>query len=121
MKRGVLSASIFLIGLMIGAWLLGDGVATGVAQEKKFRGMLPPGWRALELSDAQRESIYAAQEKYRTQIKDLEEQIVGLKKKERTEMLAVLTPQQKEKLVELLLGGADKDDTSAKGGKTKGE
>lgn len=121
MKRGVLSASIFLVGMMLGAWLLGDGVATGVAQEKKIRGMLPPMWKLLELSDGQRESIYSVQAKYRTQIKGLEEQIQSLKKKERTEMLAVLTPGQKEKLVEILLGESAKDDSSAKAGKGKDE
>ena len=69
---------------------------------KKAAGRLPAQYGKLGLSDAQRQKIYGLQADYGKQIDELEKQINSLKQKENSEIEAVLTPDQKSKLDELL-------------------
>ena len=103
-----------LMGLAIlGAALL---VGSGESQEKKdkAKGQLPPGWKKLDLSKEQILKIYDVQGKYKARIRDLEKQIADLRGQEKTEMIAVLTNDQKEMLRKLTLGDDTKKKTNDK-------
>lgn len=100
----------FLVVLSVCVMLLCGGYLA--AQDKKEpadppkpKGMLPPNWGKLGLSETQKEQIYKIQADYKAKIADLEKQIADLKSKERAEMVKVLTPEQKKKLEELTTGG----------------
>ena len=69
---------------------------------KKPRGRLPAYYAQVGLSSKQRDGIYAVQAVYGKQIDELQKQIDALKEKEDAEVVAVLTPEQKTKLDELL-------------------
>ena len=68
----------------------------------KPRGRLPQYYGQVGLSDKQRQQIYDVQASYGKQIDELQKQIDALEAKEETEVAAVLTPEQKTKLDELL-------------------
>jgi hypothetical protein len=69
---------------------------------KKPTGRLPAYYAKVGVSDEQRKKIYSVQATYDTQIAALQKQIDELKAKEDAEVVAVLTPEQKAKLDELL-------------------
>jgi Spy/CpxP family protein refolding chaperone len=70
----------------------------------KYKGVLPPNWGKLGLTEAQRQEIYKIQAKYNKEIDALEAKIKELKAARAKEERAVLTPEQKKRLEELLLG-----------------
>ena len=74
------------------------------AQPVKVKGALPPKWGLLGLSDEQKQSIYKVQGKYNDEIDKLEAKIKDLKTTRDKEARAVLTPDQRKKLEEILLG-----------------
>jgi hypothetical protein len=74
----------------------------------KLKGVLPPNWKKLGLTDSQVQDIYKVQNKYNDEISKLESQIKELKAKREKEEKAVLTPEQKKRLDEILTG-KDKD------------
>ena len=83
------------------------------------KGQLPPGWKGLGLTDAQKASIYTIQSNYRGKIEELEQKIHDLKAQERAEELKVLTDAQKARLKEIAEEKATgdvtkKDDTTKK-------
>jgi Spy/CpxP family protein refolding chaperone len=98
---GSLCAVVLLAGLMV--------VGSPLAQEKpgeaepparpraQARGRLPNYYRQVVTPD-QREKIYAVQAKYVEQIEALEKQILDLEAKRDTEVEALLSPEQKEKV-----------------------
>jgi hypothetical protein len=98
MKR-LLGLSLFVLVLFAGGWL--------VAQDVK--GTLPANWGKLGLSDEQKQKVYKAQADHKTKIAALEKQIKELKEEEKTAMEAVLTPAQKARLKEILLGKVPAD------------
>lgn len=59
---------------------------------------LPAGWRDLNLSDEQKQKVYAIKDKYTEDIDKLEEQIKEMKGKMLKEQVQVLTAAQKKKL-----------------------
>lgn len=71
------------------------------AVEKKQTNRLPANYGKLGLTDAQRDKIYAVQEKYDSQLDALEEQIKALRAKRSAESEAVLSPEQKKILKDL--------------------
>jgi hypothetical protein len=75
-------------------------VGVGVAQEK-VKGRLPQGFAKLGLSDEQKQKIYKIQAEYDAKVEALEAQIKKLREEERTQIFAVLTPQQKELYLKL--------------------
>jgi hypothetical protein len=70
---------------------------------KKPRGRLPQYYGQVGISSKQRDAIYAVQAVYGKQIGELQKQVDALKKKQNSEVAAVLTPEQKEKLDTLLV------------------
>jgi Spy/CpxP family protein refolding chaperone len=82
-----------------------------VAQETKkaadppaarVKGQLPQNWSKLGLTDQQKQKAYTIQAKYDKEIESLEAQLRELRQKERMELAAVLTEEQKKRLRELL-------------------
>jgi len=94
--------------VMLGLCCLGFAllVGSGISQEKKdkVKGMLPPMWKSLNLGKDQITKIYTIQTDYRGKVQALEKQIQQLKIEERTEMVKVLTDDQKKLLQKLTVG-----------------
>lgn len=80
----------------------------------KVKGQIPQGWGRLNLSAAQKESIYKIQSKYKDEVKKLKDQIAELDAKERKELIGVLTDEQKKLLTEGLEPSKDKDKAKEK-------
>ena len=95
----------------LGTALLGMAflVSTGVSQDAKkdpgkAKGMLPPGWKKLNLTKEQVQDIYKIQANTRTKVKALEEQIEQVQAQEKQEMFKLLTKEQQEALRKLTTG-----------------
>ena len=80
---------------------------------------MPANWGKIGLSDDQKKKVYAVQDKYETEIKDLQKKLIELKAKQLTESEAVLTAAQKQLLQEHTEASkkkaADKKKDAAKG------
>ncbi len=70
----------------------------------KAKGVLPPNWKKLGLSDAQVQDIYKVQNKYDAEIDKLQAKIDELKANRTKDMKAVLTAEQKKRLDDILTG-----------------
>ncbi len=70
----------------------------------KAKGMLPPNWKKIGLSEDQVQNIYKIQGKYNDEIDKLEAKIKDLKATKDKELKAVLSADQKKKLEEILVG-----------------
>lgn len=86
-------------------------------KEGKAKGMLPPGFKDLNLSKEQISKIYSVQGDFKAKRKKLDEEGVKLKTEERTEIMKLLTEEQKQLFLKLSVG----DDTGKKGSKEKAE
>ncbi len=71
---------------------------TGKTSAKKFRGRLPNGYGQIGITQKQRATIYGIQEKYHTEIEELQQRLDALKEKESEEIYNVLTEDQKAAL-----------------------
>ena len=69
---------------------------------KKPRGRLPAYYAQIGLSTEQRTQIYSVQAGYGKEIGELQKQLDVLRKKQDADVVAVLKPEQKEKLDSLL-------------------
>jgi hypothetical protein len=70
-----------------------EGVREGI---DVYPRRLPPGLGVVRMSDEQKERVYAVQAKYHTQIEALRDRIAALEEKQAAEVLAVLTPGQRD-------------------------
>jgi Spy/CpxP family protein refolding chaperone len=70
----------------------------------KAKGFLPQNFGKLGLTDTQKQDVYNIQAKYNTKIDEYEAKIRELKTARDKEVKAVLTPEQKKRLEEILLG-----------------
>jgi hypothetical protein len=70
----------------------------------KAKGMLPPNWGRIGLSDDQKQTIYKIQGKYGEEIDKLEAKLKELRTTRDKEMKGVLTAEQKKRLEEILIG-----------------
>lgn len=70
----------------------------------KLKGFLPMNWGKLGLTDEQKQSVYRIQARYAAEIEKLEAQIRELKAARDKELKGVLTPEQKKRLEDILLG-----------------
>lgn len=86
-------------------------------KEGKMKGMLPPGFKDLNLSKEQISKIYGVQGDFKAKKKQLDEEAVKLKTQERTEIMKLLTEEQKQLFLKLSVG----DDSGKKGSKEKTE
>lgn len=100
------------LAMFLGFGILGIALTVGVgaSQEgKKEAGkakmnMLPPGWKALNLTAEQKQKVYDIQNKYRTKIDALEDQIAKLRDEMSAERARVLTDAQKATLRKTAVG-----------------
>ena len=105
MSRAFGLMCVCLLGLVL---LVGSG-SGGEKKETKAKGMLPAGWKALNLTAEQKAAVYKVQADYKTRVMDLEKKINELKAEERKEMAKVLTAEQKSLLAKIATG----EDTTA--------
>jgi hypothetical protein len=103
-------ARLSVVVLAMGMFLLSGGL-TGQEPKKdpkepvgKVKGFLPNNWKKIGLSEDQVQQIYKIQKKYDDEIDKLEAKIAELKVAKDKERKAVLTPDQKKKLDEILTG-----------------
>jgi len=97
----------------LGLVLIATASQSGDKEKKtKFKGMLPNGWRALNLTTKQVQKIYEIQNSYKEKIAAIEEQILAAKGQERAEMFTVLNEEQKS-LARKLFTGEDTKKKSA--------
>ncbi|MCI0680859.1 MAG: hypothetical protein L0Y71_02045 [Gemmataceae bacterium] len=109
MLRGSMLLGLCILGL---ALLVG----TSASQEKKgkIKGQLPSGWKALNLSEAQKEKVYEINVQYKAKIDELNKKIDDLEAERHRTRVAVLTAEQKELLAKLVLGEAKKKEEKKK-------
>jgi translation initiation factor 2B subunit (eIF-2B alpha/beta/delta family) len=93
---------------VIGAVSLG-GVFSQEKKEPPIKGKLPANYSKLGLTDEQKQAVYKAQAKYAEKIDKLKAEIKALQAEEKKDVEAVLTPEQKKRLVELLTGAKEPD------------
>jgi Spy/CpxP family protein refolding chaperone len=74
----------------------------------KFGGKLPANYKKLGLNDSQTHQIYKIQGKYNEEIDKLNARVKELRETRDKEVRAVLTPDQKKRLEEIVTG-KDKD------------
>jgi Spy/CpxP family protein refolding chaperone len=109
MFRTTLFALLGCLGVLYGGSLGQDPKKDDPKKDDvKAKGTLPQNWGKLGLTDDQKQQIYKVQTKYNSEIDKLEAQIKDLKGQRDKEMRAVLTPEQKKRLEEILIG-KDKD------------
>jgi Spy/CpxP family protein refolding chaperone len=101
------------VGLALVAAFLAGGLlmnrAIVRADDPPPRPQLYQKWRELGLSKDQTSAIYKIMTEHRVKIAKLEAEVAKLKKEERAEAEKVLTPAQKARLRELLLGDTGKE------------
>jgi hypothetical protein len=103
MKKVLVCAVVLpVLGLLVANNPLSVGQDKAKKAEKtektdKPKGKLPP-YYADVVSETQRDKIYAIQAKYADQIKELNEQLAAVEKKQNDEIVAVLTAEQKAKI-----------------------
>lgn len=108
--------SACLGGLLL---LLAGGFLVAQEAEKKASGRLPNNYGKIGLTEAQKQKIYQAQDKYGDQIDALVKQVEALRQKRDAEIDGVLTADQREQLKKLQAETAKK--TAAKKGAAKTE
>src|SRR2546421_12678618 len=87
--------------------LVGSGLLLG--QEKAappVRVSLPKGWKKLDLTDQQKEKIYAIERGYRTKMAPIQAKLKAMRAEEHAALVEVLTPAQKAELENLLANQA---------------
>lgn len=106
MKNCVLTGTmaIFACCTLIGLAQDGPKPAGTKAAEKsdQEKGRLPANYGKLGLTEAQKNSIYEVQKKYKSQLDDLEKQLDALKSKRDGEVEAVLSDAQRKILKDLV-------------------
>lgn len=108
---------IVLCSLIVGGLLAQDAAnSAGAAAkaQKAAAGRLPNHYSRLDLSDKQREQVYAIQAKHKALIEDLEAQLELQKGKRDAEIEGVLTAEQRRKLQSVLEESRKKADTRKK-------
>jgi Spy/CpxP family protein refolding chaperone len=114
----VLAGGALLATLLL---LSSDGLMSQDKKEGKLKGQLPPGWGKLELTAAQKEEIYKLNSEYKHKVDKLQEEIRTLQAELARKRVAVLTDEQKKKLVDIVSGEPAKEkakDTAKEKAKT---
>ena len=116
MQRIWLLAGVLSIGLMAGG-LFGDDKSPA----PRGRGVLPPNWSKLGLTDEQKQHVYSVEARYRARIDELERQIKQVRKEERAALERVLTSAQRARLREILAEKGPSGDSDKEGSKSAPE
>jgi Spy/CpxP family protein refolding chaperone len=100
--------AVLVTVLLIGGGLQGQDKKDDKKEPPPLRGVLPPNFGKIGLSEEQKQRIYKIEADAREKIAELEKKISELKEKEKQDLLSVLTDEQKKKLKEILEAKADK-------------
>ena len=73
-------------------------------KDTKVKGQLPQGWSKLNLTAAQKEEVYKLNKEYAEKIEKLNDEITKLKDELTKKRVAVLTDEQRKKLLDTLAG-----------------
>jgi len=86
--------------------LSSDGVLSQEKKEKegKTKGQLPQGWSKLDLTAAQKEDIYKINREHKDKVDKLKEEIRKLDEEYTKKRVAVLTDEQRKKLIDIVAG-----------------
>jgi Spy/CpxP family protein refolding chaperone len=112
MRRFALALAFVAAFLAGGLLMNGISIQADDKVEPKIRGVLYPKWKDLGLSKDQVQAIYKIQSESRSKIDKLETEIRKLKAQEKADAEKLLTPAQKARLKELILGDDGKDKTT---------
>lgn len=84
--------------------LSSDALMSQEKKDAKLKGQLPQGWTKLELTAAQKEEVYKLNREYREKTDKLREEIRKLDEELARKRVAVLTEEQRKKLIDLVAG-----------------
>lgn len=123
MLRLWLVVPLLVVGLLSSGLLMGEDKKTAkdpIIVSKR----LPTYYNKLGLSPKQKNDIYRIRAKYETEIQELQQKIIELRDQQKSAFERVLTPSQKARLREILVG-SDKakvgdDEPPVKAAKKKG-
>jgi Spy/CpxP family protein refolding chaperone len=76
--------------------------------DKKLKGTLPTNFKALGLTDKQKQAVYKVRAEYKEKLDELEKARAKLKAEEKEALEKVLTPDQLKELKKLRSGEEDK-------------
>jgi Spy/CpxP family protein refolding chaperone len=96
------------------ALLSSGGVVSQEKKEGKAKGQLPAGWSKLELTAAQKEEVYKINREHKEKVDKLRAEIRKLDEEYAKKRVAVLTDEQRKKLIDLV-AGESKDRPKEKG------
>ncbi|MBO0697529.1 MAG: hypothetical protein J2P46_03980 [Zavarzinella sp.] len=96
--------------------LSSDGLMSQDKEKKegRIKGQLPQGWSKLDLTATQKEGIYKLNSEYKQKVDKLQDEIRNLQSELARKRVAVLTDEQKKKLVEMVAGEAGKEKSKEK-------
>lgn len=118
MKNKVISATLLVLTCFAMAGWSQDAKTekspAPKAEVKKPTNRLPANYGKLGLTDAQKDKVYAIQEKFDKQIDDLEAQLKAAKAKRDSEIETVLSAEQKKILKDLTEEAKDSKTTKSK-------
>jgi hypothetical protein len=99
MRRGLVA----VVGIVACSLALGQSKDTKKEEPAvvAVRASLPKGWKALGLTDKQKQDVLKTRAQYTAKRQALEEQIKALKTEEMTALEKLLTDAQKQRLKEL--------------------
>ncbi len=86
---------IIALSLLVGAGATQDGKKD--KDDKKAKGILPPGFKDLNLTAEQKAKVYSIQGDYKAKISELDKKIKELKSLEKKDIFGVLTKEQQDK------------------------
>jgi Spy/CpxP family protein refolding chaperone len=104
---------LFLAALVVEPGHSGDGKKDPVIKK------LPANWKKLGLTDEQKQKIYQIRGSFGPKMDALRAQLEQLKKQETTELIAVLTEEQKTNLRKILAGSVPEGKKKADDDKKK--
>lgn len=81
-----------------------DDVLSQDKKEGKTKGQLPQGWSKLDLTAAQKEEVYKLNREHKDKVDKLKEEIKKLDEEYAKKRVAVLTDEQRKKLIEIVAG-----------------
>ena len=84
--------------------LSSEGVQSQEKKDSKIKGQLPQNWSKLNLTAAQKEEVYKLNRDYKEKTDKLNEEIKQLNEELTRKRVAVLTDEQRKKLIDLVAG-----------------
>jgi hypothetical protein len=96
-----LAACALLMTLVL---LSSNGLQSQEKKDVKVKGQLPQNWSKLNLTAAQKEEVYKLNRDYKEKIDKLNDEIKQLNEELTRKRVAVLTDEQRKKLLDMVAG-----------------